>query len=386
MGPVLGAGGAGGAFGTGGGGAVGVSGGTAAGGLISGAGGGGGSLNFGGSKASGGASSSGGATNCGTRSKPEEIIEYTPVGIFIMQDRSSSMITGIPAPATPEGWNQSSAAVTAFVNDRSSAGLSVGLGVFPPMTGAAECATGANCGAPVVPMAALPQNAPPLVAGMQSATPPPQQFGTPPLFTPTECGLRGMVAQCKAFTAATQIACAAVLVTDGNPTECSQDTAVLSGVLAQALTEKVKTFVIGLPGANLATLDLLAQAGGTTKAIDVSAGTQAFIAALNTIRTAVSIGTKLECEWTIPDPPKGQELEKEKVNLKFTPKGGASVDFGYVNSEAECAGTTNAWRFDNNDAPTKILVCPGTCDMLKASSGAAMDVEFGCARIPAIIQ
>jgi hypothetical protein len=235
-------------------------------------------------------------------------------------------------------------------------------------------------------MAALPQNAQPIVAGMQSATPPPPNFGTPPLFTPTECGLRGMIDQCKAFTAAAKLPCAAVLVTDGNPTECSQDTTVLSGVVAQGLTDGVKTFVIGLPGSNLATLDLLAQAGGTTKAIDVSGGTQAFITALNSIRTAVSIGTKLECEWTIPPPPKGQDFNKEKVNMTFTPKGGAPVDFGYVKSEADCAGATNAWHFDNEADPKKILVCPAACDLLKNSSGAGMDVEFGCDRRPAIIQ
>jgi hypothetical protein len=124
----------------------------------------------------------------------------------------------------------------------------------------------------------------------------------------------------------------------------------------------------------------------SNKAIDVSSGAQAFITALQSIRTAVSVGTKLECEWAIPEPPKGQDFNKEKVNLTFTPKGGAPTDFGYVDSAAACANSSNAWYFDNKDDPKRILACPTTCEMLKASSGAQMDVKFGCERKPAIIE
>ena len=346
--------------------------------------GGAGSLNFSGSTSTGSSKGSGGeSANCGTTSKPEEIIEYSPVGIFIMQDRSSSMITGFPPPASPQGWDNSSTAITAFVNDAASKGLRVGLGSFPPMTGMAECATGANCGAPIVPMAELPGNAQAMVTGMTSARPP--DLGL--LLTPIECGLRGMVEQCKQFTAANNgMPCAAVLVTDGNPTECSLDVNVLMQIVRDAAAAGVKTFVIGLPGASIQGLDQVAAAGGTNKAIDVGAGSAGFVAALNTIRTAISIGTKLECEWAIPEPPSGQEFNKEKVNLTFTPKGGAPTDFGYVDSEAACANATNAWHFDNNAEPKRILACPGACDVLKNASGAQMDVKFGCARIPAVIQ
>ena len=61
-----------------------------------------------------GGDSDGSTTGCGVTLKPEQIIKYEPVGIFIMQDRSGSMVTGYPPPASPDSWDHSAAAVTAF--------------------------------------------------------------------------------------------------------------------------------------------------------------------------------------------------------------------------------------------------------------------------------
>jgi hypothetical protein len=340
-------------------------------------------INVGAGTSSGGADGSGGvSTDCGEVQKPEEVIQYSPVALFIMQDRSGSMVTGFPPPASADGWNNSLAAVTAFVNDPSSAGISVGLGSFPPMTGNTDCAAGSDCGMPIVPIAALPGNAPPMISGMQTATP-----NNPVALTPTECGLRGMVSQCLAFTGANKMPCVGVLVTDGTPTQCDGNDTTLTGIVSTAAGQGMKTFVIGLPGSDLNRLNMLAQAGGTNAAIDVSGGVGAFTAALNAIRDKVSIGTKLECTWKIPPPPQGQIFNPQKVNVVFTPKGAAPVDFGYVKL-ADCATATNAWYFndDNTTNPTQILACPTTCDMLKGSSGAEVDVTFGCDTKPGRVQ
>jgi hypothetical protein len=318
--------------------------------------------------------------NCGVVQKPEEIIVYSPVGLFIMQDRSGSMVTGFPPPASPDGWKNSSAAVSAFVSDPSSSGLSVGLGSFPPMTGNTDCGGGTDCGTPIVPIAPLPANAQPMISGMQTATP-----NNPIALTPTECGLRGMVSQCKTYTGATKIQCVGVLVTDGTPTQCDGDANNLAKILSDGAALGIKTFVIGLPGSNLQALDALAAAGGTAKAIDVSGGAAAFIAALNGIRSKISVGTALECQWKIPPPQDGQVFDPAKVNVAFTPKGGMVQEFGYV-AQADCARAANAWYFDDPAKPTQVFVCPTTCDTLKASSGAEVNVSFGCARKPAILR
>src|SRR6185295_9754788 len=81
----------------------------------------------------------------------DTITTYKPVALFIMQDRSSSMWTGNPSPASPESWRNSTNAVTAFVHDPASQGIDVGLGVFPPMNpidsnNQGDCAAGSDCG------------------------------------------------------------------------------------------------------------------------------------------------------------------------------------------------------------------------------------------------
>jgi hypothetical protein len=320
----------------------------------------------------GGADAGASSGACGITLKPEQIIK--PVGIFIMQDRSGSMVTGYPPPASPDSWNNSTAAVTAFVNDPSSDGISVGLGSFPALGSAPpDCSSGTNCGTPIVPIAALPGNASPMITAMQTTAKPDNPIAN----TPTECGIRGMISQCQQWQTANGITCVNLLVTDGTPTECNTNDANLVALVANAKAQGFSTFVIGLPGSNLQALNQLAQAGGTNAAIDVSAGVTAFVDALNKIRATVA--TALPCQWKIPPPPPGQTFDPQKVNISFTPKGGAAQDFGYV-AQADCPRATNAWYFDDPNKPKEVLLCSQTCDLLKASAGAEVTVGFGCQR------
>ena len=329
-----------------------------------------------------GGDSDGSTAACGVTLKPEDIMQYEPVGMFFMQDRSGSMVTGYPPPASPDSWDHSAAAVTAFVSDPASNGISVGLGSFPPLGSAdPDCTTGTNCGTPIVPIAALPGNATPMITAMQTTAKPDNPLAN----TPTECGIRGMITQCEQWQAANNIKCVHVLVTDGTPTECDTTDANLIALVAGAKAKGYETFVLGLPGSNLQALDQLAQAGGTTAAIDVSAGVSAFVDALNKIRSNVSVGTTLPCQWKIPPPPSGQTFDPKMVNVSFTPQGGTSKDLGYV-TQTDCSRATDAWYFDDANKPTEVLLCSQTCDMLKASTGAEIAVGFGCKRKDAMIR
>jgi hypothetical protein len=319
------------------------------------------------------ATSADSGTSCGIRQKPEEVFVYSPVALYLMQDISSSMVGTL---GDPNSWPNSMTSVTSFVQDPSSAGLDVGLAVFGDLATSAMC-DGSDCGKPVVEIGPLPANAQAIVSGMQSKTPPACCN-----FTPTECALRGMINHCLEWKQKTNEQCAAILVTDGAPSTCELNADNLAKIVADGKAQGVSTFTLGLPGSNIAFLDQLAQAGGSGKAVDVSGGSAAFIAALNAIRNKVSIGTPLPCAWKIPPPPQGQVFDAQKVNVSFVPKGGASQDFGYV-TQADCARATNAWYFDDPNAPTQVLACPTTCDMLKAATGAEVNVAFGCARKPA---
>lgn len=334
----------------------------------------------------------------------DTITTLTPVAIFIMQDRSSSMVMMAPGVTTGTSWVNSTNAVTAFVKDPMSAGLDVGLGVFPPMSNNnnPDCSAGNDCGMPVVPIASLPGNAMPLINSYQMATPP----GFPPLLTPTECALRGMINTCLQFMSSSPSGekCVAVLVTDGTPTTCDTNETDLEAIITDGQKKGVATYTIGLPGADTATLDAYAAAGGTMKSVDVTNGDPAaLVAAFNSIRGKVShqekktvtsmhvVETPLKCQWKIPPQPMGAPaLDPTKVNVVFTPPAQTSQTFGHVKCDGACTATmppptcpaTNAaggaWYYDDEKNPTQVFLCPVSCDAIKNVMDATVDLQFHC--------
>jgi hypothetical protein len=347
-------------------------------------------------------------SSCGAVSEvPEQIIKYTeasvtdttytstPVAVFIMLDRSISMtMAPIGAPAgAPISWDSAKSSITAFVNDPMSAGLDIGMGTFPVGPQATfDCATGADCGTPVVPIMSLPGNAGAMANAMTSQTP----MGL--AFTPTECALRGMINTCLQYHAMSPTGepCVAVLVTDGTPTQCDLDENNLTAIIADGKAKGVQTYTLGLPGSDINVLNQYAVAGGTGMAVDVSAGPTAFIAALNAIRgkiahqekhtvvTKHTVQTPLKCQWKIPAQPMGSPaLDPTKVNLQFTGPGAPPVQWGHVASMAMCPTNTSAWYFDDEMHPTQIFLCPNTCLGVENTMNSRIDILLHCPRIEA---
>jgi hypothetical protein len=324
---------------------------------------------------------------------PVTITEREPVAVFIMQDRSSSMV-GIAG--NPEGWNQASGAINSFVTDPASDGLDVALAFFPTMAGTGVC-DGSDCGTPVVPMGRLPQIASSLTNAMVAASPAGIIL---PLLTPTECALRGMINSCKAHMQSTGERCVAILVTDGAPTLCNLDVNALSQIAADGLAQGVTTYTLGMQGSDFNVLNAISQAGGSdcdvngpNFACDVQTGQAAFLAAMNAIRGEISRtetrqeiqSTQLECDWVIPEPPEGETFDREQVNVDFGADGIATQTIGAVPSEADCALYQGGWYYDDPANPTQIHACPTTCDVIKSSIGARIDIKFGCATIPSVV-
>ena len=207
-----------------------------------------------------------------------------------------------------------------------------------------------------------------------------------------ECGLRGMINHCVDHTARTAEQCVAVLVTDGAPTQCDVDFQNLTNIVTDGKTKGVTTFTLALPGANVAFLDQLAAAGGTTAAISVAAGAAGqaqFLAALQAIRGTVSrqetktitntVSTPLPCQFTIPLPQDGKPFDKDKTDVEFQPPAGAPPrSFKFVANEAACAGTSESWYYDDPDDPKQVFLCPTTCDFVKGNAGASINIVFLC--------
>lgn len=110
---------------------------------------------------------------------------------------------------------------------------------------------------------------------------------------------------------------------------------------------------------------------------------QDFQPVFDQLSMAVISGATLACEFAIPTPPEGETLNPDEVNVEFDDGQGGGLQIGRVDSAADCAAVDNGWYYDDPDAPTTILVCPQTCDVVQGFTMASVSIKFGCATIPA---
>jgi hypothetical protein len=262
------------------------------------------------------------------------------------------------------------------------------IGSCTPLT-TSSC-DGAQCFAgdyttPKVPIATLPGNASAL-SGTISALPDP----SPDALTPTSSAITGGLAIAKQYaTSQPGHSVVLVLATDGLPTRCAPlDIAAIANLTAAGRTGSpgVKTFVIGVFSSDEAStakpnLDAIAAAGGTTSAFIANTNgnlTQDFQAALDKIR-----GNALPCDYTVPKPANGTP-DYEKVNVELTSGSGKTLIAN--KKSAQGCDAAGGWSYDVDPStgatPTKIVLCPATCDAVKQSSGAAqVDIVLGCKTI-----
>lgn len=191
-----------------------------------------------------------------------------------------------------------------------------------------------------------------------------------------------------------------LLITDGVPTFTLQcmgaepnpgmspvDNAPLISAVEDAYDggNGASTFVIGSPGSEEAREDLsrMASLGGTATAgcsdtgpnfchLDMTTA-QDFAAALSAGLAQVA-GQISTCEYVIPPAPTGQSLDPRKVNVLYTKGDGTESSIGKDES-GTCA---SGWKYDDEAAPTKIILCGTDCDGVKADLGSKIDVIFGC--------
>lgn len=261
------------------------------------------------------------------------------------------------------------------------------LGLCKPMVSSfcinADSCTSADYAAPAVEIATLNGAA----NNLKSAIDANQPGGS----TPTYPALDGAVKHAKAYAQAhLDHKVVAVLATDGLPTECDPtDIASIAQLAAAGKngTPSVLTFVIGVFGANdvgaQANLNQIAQSGGTTSAFFIQDNqdvTAAFLDALHKIQ-----GQTLACEYQIPTPPDGSDIDYGKVNVEYTPAGSNTAEtVFYVGKAADCDPVKGGWYYDKDPAggqtPTKIEMCPATCSKLKGVGG-QVDIKIGCQTI-----
>lgn len=285
--------------------------------------------------------------------------EAKPVYLVFMFDKSGSMV----ANGSPK-WSSAKAASKAFFESQDSKGVSASLSFFPNAQNY-SCDTNAYA-IPSVFMTSLPSST----------------FGErldnqqPTGATPTHAALSGAIqyAQGIAANEGKTGTVAIVLVTDGLPdSECNGNSISAVKQLAGSVSTSLKTYVIGV-GNQLTSLKEIAAGGGTKDAFIVNANNpqqiqQDFLKAINTIKASA-----LACDYEIPAPPTGEQLDRDMVNVIYKADGNPTT----LPYNQACGDGATGWKYDDANSPKRILLCDASCDAVKAKPG-QMDVLFGCA-------
>ena len=88
---------------------------------------------------------------------------------------------------------------------------------------------------------------------------------------------------------------------------------------------------------------------------------------------------QLPCEYIIPEPPDGELLNSDEVNVLFTDGNGNGNDIFRVDGVGDCDAVSGGWYYDDPSNPTKVILCPASCDIVSGDENGKMDIVFGCA-------
>lgn len=95
-----------------------------------------------------------------------------------------------------------------------------------------------------------------------------------------------------------------------------------------------------------------------------------------TLTAAIAVRTELPCRYVLPPPPDGMSLDRMRVNVVYTPSGGAEQILPFVGNFSAC-GAGGGWYYEDDD----IVVCPATCSVLTADESGAVSIALGCATV-----
>lgn len=326
----------------------------------------------------------------------------TAVGLdlYVVVDRSSSMADGegVGAPGAPDPdcpidlaelpasnskWCLVTNALARFFTAATDRDVRVAIQFMTADDGADVC--GADPGnphaTPQVGLTRLPVAAgDPLLQALDAERP--TAFGTR-----IEGALNG-IAMYTADTVGPPRQMAGVLITDGDPRECSEDLTVLARIASDHFANtRIPTFIIGMTGATSSSLEALAIAGGAPEH-EAFCGSgyeachhwsvgdgdpTAFGEVLEQVQGAATIA----CEYLLPG--SRADLDHDLVQMLYQPAEGVEHELPRVSALEDCARAGEGWYYDDPEAPTAIVLCPTSCGLVSAAQvGGKVSVAYGC--------
>jgi hypothetical protein len=101
---------------------------------------------------------------------------------------------------------------------------------------------------------------------------------------------------------------------------------------------------------------------------DPNKTTSAFKTTIDAIRSAA-----VSCMLAIPEPPRGQSFDKQKVSVRHLSGSNQTV----LSYDADCKGSSR-WHYDDPKEPHELVLCPETCKALQGDERAELVVDFEC--------
>lgn len=103
------------------------------------------------------------------------------------------------------------------------------------------------------------------------------------------------------------------------------------------------------------------------------------------LETTIAVPMPIPCEFRIPEPPEGMTFDRGRVNVLYTPgSGGSAETFPYVgqpDGSVLCPASGHGWYYDDASAPTQIILCPSTCDLVDGDAAGTVNIALGCETI-----
>jgi hypothetical protein len=335
-------------------------------------------------------------TACATGVAPAQPVA---LDMYLLLDRSVTM--KLPQETIPDctvgdttqaRWCYAINALAGFFDAPTSNGMGVALGFFPHgdcgwvvypdeqnCCAGGECCEGGDDEVPDVPLGELPSHRPALVDALDAQDP----LGTT---TPIEAALRGLVSYTGAHARPGR-AMVGVFVTDGEPNGCNPEAGALADIVKQHLDDSgQRTFVIGMDGADFSILDVIAEAGGAKPHssycaegagscyyYDVGNGNpRAFVDALQQIQRAVS-----QCQFNVPEGETGL-ADPDEVRLDYSSSTQPTPIPLPRTESAETCQDRHGWHYDDNAAPTRLVLCPASCETAQSDTLVTLEVLLGC--------
>jgi hypothetical protein len=115
----------------------------------------------------------------------------------------------------------------------------------------------------------------------------------------------------------------------------------------------------------------------------ICAGASAWGPFFDSVATAIDRSSRVDCAIPIPAPPEGVFFDPTRINV-FVSEDGVSSGVGRVAAPDACDATRGGWHYDDEGAPTRVVLCPASCERVQPSAGVtrSVDVQFGCQSIP----